>query len=94
MLDIANKEPQVCTNPQPSVRFKLFGASSLDFELRCWVSYPELSGRVTDALNTAVYKEFTRLGIEIPYAKQDIYIKGLPESFSALTSIKQSPPAE
>jgi MscS family membrane protein len=94
MLEIAQKEPQVCKSPEPSVRFKLFGASSLDFELRCWVFYPELSGRVTDALNTAIYKEFTRLGIEIPYAKQDLYIKGLPEAFPALTSIKQSDPAE
>ncbi len=94
MLEIANKEPQVCSSPQPSVRFKLFGASSLDFELRCWVPYPELSGRVTDALNTAIYKEFTRLNIEIPYAKQDLYIKGLPESFAALTTTKQSTPIE
>lgn len=88
MLDIAEKEPQVCRSPQPTVRFKLFGASSLDLELRCWVPRPELSGRVTDALNTAVYKEFTRLGIEIPYAKQDLYIKGVPDSFAAMAAIK------
>jgi len=88
MLDIARKEPLVCTSPQPSVRFRVFGASSLDFELRCWVPRPELCGRITDVLNTAIYKEFTRLGIEIPYAKQDLYIKGLPESLSALTAEK------
>lgn len=81
MLDIARQDPQVCASPEPSVRFRLFGASSLDFELRCWVPRPELSGRVTDAINTGIYKEFTRLGIEIPYAKQDLYIKGLPETF-------------
>lgn len=95
MINIAKKEPEVCPTPLPSVRFTVFGASSLDFELRCWVLYPELSGRVTDALNTAIYKEFNRLGIEIPYAKQDLYIKGLPESFSALAGgVKPAPPAK
>ncbi len=93
MLDIAQKEPQVCTNPEPSVRFRAFGASSLDFELRCWVPHPELCGRIIDALNTAVYKEFTRLGIEIPYAKQDLYIKSLPDSFGPLAGFKQSNPS-
>ena len=94
LLDIAKNEPLVCKNPQPSVRFRLFGASSLDFELRCWVPRPELCGQIIDALNTAVYKEFTRLGIEIPYAKQDLYIKGLPESYGALAAIKESTAAE
>jgi small-conductance mechanosensitive channel len=51
--------------------------------------FSELCGHIIDALNTAVYKEFTRLGIEIPYAKQDLYIKGLPESFAELNTMKQ-----
>lgn len=80
MLSIAQKESLVCSIPPPSVRFRTFGASSLDFEVRCWVPRPELVGRVTDLLNTAVYKEFMRAGIEIPYAKQDLYIKEMPKS--------------
>jgi small-conductance mechanosensitive channel len=89
MLEIAAKDPLVCKVPQPSVRFRAFGASSLDFELRCWVPRPELCGQIIDALNTAIYKEFTRLEIEIPYAKQDLYIKGLPDSFAELNAMKQ-----
>jgi len=89
MLDIAEKEPLVCDHPQPSVRFRVFGASSLDFELRCWVPQPELSGRVIDALNSAIYKAFNRLGIEIPYAKQDLYIKEIPDSFAAFAAVKK-----
>ena len=45
----------------------------------CWVNNPELRGRVLDALNTAVYKRFSEEDIEIPYAKQDLYIKELPQ---------------
>lgn len=35
MLTIAEKEQLVVSTPQPSVRFKVFGASSLDLQLRC-----------------------------------------------------------
>lgn len=89
MMEIAAKDPLVCKVPQPSVRFRAFGASSLDFELRCWVPRPEMCGQIIDALNTAIYKEFTRLGVEIPYAKQDLYIKALPESFAEVNAMKQ-----
>jgi small-conductance mechanosensitive channel len=89
MLDIAKKDPLVCKSPPPTVRFIVFGASSLDFELRCWVPRPEMCGQIIDALNTAVYKEFMRLGIEIPYAKQDMYIKEIPESFGTQAAVKQ-----
>ncbi|CAG37691.1 mechanosensitive ion channel family protein [Desulfotalea psychrophila] len=78
LLDIATAEPGVPADPAPRVRFRAFGASSLDLELLCWVDDPELRGRVLDSLNTDVYKTFNALGIEIPYAKQDVYIKSWP----------------
>jgi len=81
MLSIAQQEPMVCTTPPPSLRFRVFGASSLDFELRCWIYHPRFCSRAIDALNSKIYKEFERLNIEIPYAKQDLYIKGLPGNF-------------
>ncbi|MEY3038514.1 MAG: hypothetical protein RL143_1081, partial [Pseudomonadota bacterium] len=40
---------------------------------------PEIRGRVVDALNTAIYNSFNANHIEIPYSKQDVYIKSLPE---------------
>lgn len=85
MLSIAQNEPQVCKNPEPSLRFRVFGASSLDFELRCWVYHPIYCSRVIDSLNSKIYKEFERLKIEIPYSKQDLYIKGLPAHFAGAT---------
>ena len=55
-------------------------SGSLDFDLLCWVEKPELCGRVLDALNTAAYKRFQEQGIEIPHAKQDLYIKEMPSA--------------
>lgn len=78
LMSVAEASDDVCDDPEPRVRLRAFGASSLDFELLCWVDNPELRGRVLDALNTAVYKRFMEENIEIPYAKQDLYIKQMP----------------
>jgi len=82
LMEIATSDKHVCKIPEPRVRFRIFGASSLDFELLCWVTDPELRGRAMDSLNDAVYKKFAEQNIEIPYSKQDLYIKGLPEQLS------------
>ena len=63
---------------EPRVRFRRFGASSLDFELLCRVDQPVLRDRVIDALNCQVYKRFLEAGIEIPYSRHDLYIKEFP----------------
>ena len=79
LMDIARNEPLVTKSPEPRVRFRTFGASSLDFELLCWIENPELRGRTLDKLNVQVYQQFNHHNIEIPYAKQDLYIKELPK---------------
>jgi small-conductance mechanosensitive channel len=78
LLKIAADTDEVCDDPEPRVRFRTFGASSVDFELLGWVENPELRGRVLDSLNTTIYKVFLQQGVEIPYSKQDLYIKEMP----------------
>ena len=68
----------VTTEPAPRVRFRAFGASGLVFELLAWIEKPVYRGRVLHALNRSVYNGLRSAGIEIPYAKQDIYIKEMP----------------
>lgn len=79
LMEIATDEPQVCDDPEPRVRFRSFGASSLDIDLLVWVENPEVRGRVLDAINTTIYKRFNAEGIEIPYSKHDVFIKEMPE---------------
>ena len=78
LMGVAHQEEGVCTDPDPRVRFRQFGASSLDFELLCWVDEPVKRGQILDRLNGAIYKRFLEEGIEIPYSKQDVYIKEMP----------------
>jgi MscS family membrane protein len=79
LMDIARQEPEICDNPEPRVRFRSFGDSGLNIELLGWVEHPEFRGRVMDNLNTTIFKCFAREGIEIPYAKHDLYIKDWPK---------------
>lgn len=79
LLTVAEQEAQICADPEPRVRFRTFGASGLDLELLVWIDDPEIRGRVIDALNTSIYNCFNAEQIEIPYTKQDLYIKELPK---------------
>ncbi len=78
LLDVALGHREVCSLPEHRVRFRVFGTSSLDFELLCWINDPQSRGRIIDELNTVIYKAFQDNGVEIPYAKQDVYIRSVP----------------
>lgn len=78
LQDIGDSADNVCETPTPRVRMRAFGASSIDFELLCWIDEPVLKGRVIHSLLMTVYKRFNQEGIEIPYSKQDVYIKEMP----------------
>jgi small-conductance mechanosensitive channel len=79
LFDVAMNEEKICSDPEPRVRFRSFGNSSLDLDLLGWVEDPSLRGQVVDVLLTTIYKEFNKHKIEIPYTKQDLYIKELPK---------------
>jgi small-conductance mechanosensitive channel len=68
----------ISSEPVPRVRFREFGDSGLVFELLAWIEEPVYRGRVLHHLNGAVYKKLGAAGIEIPYNKLDVYLKGQP----------------
>ncbi|TLU65308.1 mechanosensitive ion channel family protein [Thalassotalea litorea] len=82
LTEVAEQEPEMNVFPEPVVRFRTFGPSGLDFELMGWIEEPAFRGRILDQINTAIYKKFNELGIEIPYSKHDVYIKSFPQDIS------------
>lgn len=78
--DVGLAHPETCSNPEPRVRMRGFGASSLDFELLCWIEEPKDRGRISHEIYMAIYKGFAVANIEIPFSKHDLYIKELPKS--------------
>ncbi len=89
LLDVASKQPDVCRIPEPRVRFRVFGDSSLDHELLCWVEKPVLRGRVLHLLNAAVYKRFMEEGIEIPFPQRDVNIHTASDDNQKVNSNKE-----
>ena len=81
LLEVAEEHPMVVTdreNMPPRVLFLRFGNSSLDFELRVFIQNVDNRLNVISDLNFAIDRKFREHGIEIPYPKQDLYIKELP----------------
>jgi MscS family membrane protein len=78
LVRVAEEHASTCADPHPRVRMRGFGASSLDFELLVWIDHPELRGLIAHELYMEIYKTLGREGIEIPYAKHDVFIKEFP----------------
>ena len=83
LLEVAQNHPLVCAIPEPRVRFRNFGDSSLDHELLCWVEKPVFRGRALHQLNTLVYKRFSAEGIEIPFPQTDLHIRSIPDPLAS-----------
>ncbi len=75
LLEVGKGHPEVRQLPEPRVRFRTFGESSLDFELLCWIERPADRGRVIHEMNCEVYRRFAEEGITIPFPQRDLYIK-------------------
>ncbi len=80
LSNVATTHAEVCQEPEPRVRFRKFGDSSLDFELLCWIAQPVERGRLTHELNCAVYKAFAQGKITIPFPQRDLHVRTMPQS--------------
>ena len=78
LKNCAVNHKEVLDDPEPRVRMRSFGASSLDFELLCWIPEPVLRGRLRHELFMDVYEALNAAGIEIPFSQHDLYIKEFP----------------
>ena len=78
LTDVAESHSKTLRDPEPRVRFRTFGDSSLDFELLCWIERPVDRDLVLHELNSEIYRRFATHGITIPFPQQDLYLKELP----------------
>jgi MscS family membrane protein len=76
--EVARAHGQVCQDPEPRVRMRGFGDSSLDFELLCWIDHPSQRGLVTHELFMTIYREFDRAGVTIPFPQRDVWVRQAP----------------
>jgi small-conductance mechanosensitive channel len=75
VLEVAARTDLVRPSPEPDVLFMGFGESSLDFELRVWVSGAWVLPRVRSALLFDVWYALKGAGIEIPFPQRDLHVR-------------------
>ena len=75
LLETAKKCAFVSKDFKPVVRFRVFGDSSLNFELLFWIDKPSDRGKTIDFLNTEIYNSFNSNGIEIPFPQRTVHLK-------------------
>ena len=73
LLECAYANKKVLKKPEPYVIFKDFGACSLEFELRVYVSDIWAGWVVPSDLRFAINKRFAEEGIEIPFPQMVVH---------------------
>ena len=89
LLQVARDNRRVLPEPPPSAMFLGFGASSLDFELRAFVTGLDDFVAVKHELHMAIDAAFRKADITIAFPQQDIHIQSLPEGL-----LPKQPPVE
>src|SRR5580704_5577245 len=76
LLEVADGNSSVLKSPSPTVVFKTFGESSLNFELRVWsADMAHRAGSLESQMNFAIWDKFKEHGIEIPFPQRDLHLK-------------------
>lgn len=78
MMAAMRRCPRVLAEPRPDVVMMDFGASALIFHARFWVNDFSQDTRARDEVRTAIYYEFRRRDIEIPFPIQVEYSRETP----------------
>lgn len=84
LLECAQNHPLILAYPETYVIFSDFGASSLDFELRGYLSDCGDGLTVRSDLRFAILKRLREEEIEIPFPHREISIKGLDTATTLL----------
>src|SRR5690606_3858100 len=83
LLECAMSHEMVLKVPKPFVNFEDFGNSALVFQVFVYLASVSNGGTVRSDLRFAILKRFREEGIEIPYPRQDIYIRSWPSQGGA-----------
>ncbi|MGG6893781.1 mechanosensitive ion channel domain-containing protein [Rhizobium sp. BR 315] len=74
LLELVRGVPKILRNPEPHVEFLRFGPSSLDFEMRFYLSDLSDGMEIRNNLRIEILKRFREEGISIPYPHQELHI--------------------
>ena len=77
LYKVAKENSNVLQEPEPVVVFTQFGDSTLNLELRVFVSSVATFRRLSHDLNQAIDAEFKKAGIEIAFPQRDLHLRSV-----------------
>jgi small-conductance mechanosensitive channel len=80
LLECAQDNPSVMSSPKPQVLFVGFGDSSLNFELRVFLSDIDYRRIVHSEILQEIDREFRLNGVEIPFPQRDLHLRSVDDS--------------
>jgi potassium efflux system protein len=84
LMDVTKSTPGVAEEPQPTVLFAGFGASSLDFSVRAWTNDFADWVRVRSNLTVRIHDAIVEAGIEIPFPQHDLHLRSVSPDAGAV----------
>jgi small-conductance mechanosensitive channel len=82
LVEAGEENEDILTDPAPSPLFNGFGDSSLDFELRVWISNVRDRLRVRSEVCQFIDRRFREEGVEIPFPQRDLHFRSVSKGFS------------
>jgi len=77
MIEAAGMQSRVLQDPAPSVLILAFADSGINLELGIWVNDAENgTGALKSDIYDSIWKEFQRLGVEIPFPQREVRLLG------------------
>lgn len=80
LMACAREHDMVASFVSPQVLFTSFGESTLDFELRVWVTDADNRLTVKSDLHQEIDRRFRKAKIEIAFPQRDLHVRSLDES--------------
>jgi small-conductance mechanosensitive channel len=79
MIEAASETRRVLAEPAPVCWITAFGDSSVDHEVRFWITDPEAGiGNIKGDVFLRIWDKFQASGIEIPYPQRDLHVRSMP----------------
>jgi len=75
LKELLEEETHLMTNPAPEILISALSAYSVDYKIRMWTA-AEYYWEIRNGFNEKVLKRFKAKGIEIPYQKVNVLLKG------------------
>jgi small-conductance mechanosensitive channel len=83
MMQAIEEKERILTDPAPNVLLMGFGDSSVNFEIRFWISDPRNGiQNIRSQVLLSIWDNFKEHDIEIPFPQRDYHLRSLPEDLN------------